>query len=446
VVRYQLYNHLGSASLELDKVGNVISYEEYHPYGTTAYQAKNSVAEVSLKRYRYTGKERDEETGLAYHGARYYAAWLGRWVSTDPIGIADGLNIYAYSRNNTIKFTDPQGTDCKVSDANALWAANGLNGGGCTVETKLIDLTTKTPATQELERRAKDPSDTLLRPTQKPKTETTPPVDRTSWGYQNTRAAYYEPPNEYTVFPTHPGIETGSPALDFVPNLALSFMNILNTVGNGVLVMPQVPEMVARKAGVAEVDIQAYNDLTRAGMLKLPIALSELRVLSTLSSELKTEKEISDAVKTEQKAAVIFDTNAQMDFKRASALLKEGEHAATTPTILLEHQRVAARKGWQIPKIALTLPVIEDSGSPALRLLIRDGVIEKNILTAIETNGKGLEVAKNNAGIRGMWGDGIIGATAITEGLSLVTADKKFYDAMKAINPSFDIRFLPPVK
>ena len=62
VQRYQLGNHLGSASLELDEDGGLISYEEYHPYGTTAFQAMNSAAEVSLKRYRYTGKERDEET------------------------------------------------------------------------------------------------------------------------------------------------------------------------------------------------------------------------------------------------------------------------------------------------------------------------------------------------------------------------------------------------
>ena len=77
VQRYQLPNHLESACLELDAHGGLISYEEYHPYGTSAYQAMNTAAEVSLKRYRYTSKERDEETGLYYHGARYYASWLG---------------------------------------------------------------------------------------------------------------------------------------------------------------------------------------------------------------------------------------------------------------------------------------------------------------------------------------------------------------------------------
>jgi RHS repeat-associated protein len=87
----------------------VISYEEYYPYGTTSYQAGRSVAEVSLKRYRYTGKERDEETGLYYHGARYYAPWLGRWTATDRIGIEDGLNLYLYVSGNPILRIDPDG-------------------------------------------------------------------------------------------------------------------------------------------------------------------------------------------------------------------------------------------------------------------------------------------------------------------------------------------------
>ena len=76
LIRYQLGNHLGSASVELDKDGALISYEEYHPYGTTAFQVM-SAAEVSLKRYRYTGKERDEETGFAYHGATVLRAVVG---------------------------------------------------------------------------------------------------------------------------------------------------------------------------------------------------------------------------------------------------------------------------------------------------------------------------------------------------------------------------------
>lgn len=110
-LRYHLGNHLGSAMLELDQGGLVISYEEYHPYGTTTYHAARSGVEVSAKRYRYTGKERDEETGLYYHGARYYAPWLGRWTAADPAGMVDGTNLYAYVRDNPVRLIDPNGTD-----------------------------------------------------------------------------------------------------------------------------------------------------------------------------------------------------------------------------------------------------------------------------------------------------------------------------------------------
>ncbi|MCW3071978.1 MAG: hypothetical protein JWO44_1868, partial [Bacteroidetes bacterium] len=121
LVRYQLHNHLGSAALELDGTDDaaVISYEEYHPFGTTAYQANNAAIKASAKRYRYTGMERDEETGLEYHSARYYLPWLGRWLSTDPIGIGDGVNLYRYVGNNPVMMHDPTGTDgevCKPDD------------------------------------------------------------------------------------------------------------------------------------------------------------------------------------------------------------------------------------------------------------------------------------------------------------------------------------------
>jgi RHS repeat-associated protein len=46
------------------------------------------------KRYRYTGKERDDSSGLCYYGARYQAPWLARWISPDSAGAVDGLNLY----------------------------------------------------------------------------------------------------------------------------------------------------------------------------------------------------------------------------------------------------------------------------------------------------------------------------------------------------------------
>ena len=109
-IRYQIADHLASAGVELDQAGAVIGYESFHPYGTTAFQAGRSAAEVSLKRYRYTGKERDDETGFSYHGARYYLPWLARWVNCDPIGINGGLNVYAYAAGRPTIAADPTGT------------------------------------------------------------------------------------------------------------------------------------------------------------------------------------------------------------------------------------------------------------------------------------------------------------------------------------------------
>jgi RHS repeat-associated protein len=71
--------------------------------------------QVSLKRYRYTGKERDEESAFYYHGARYYAPWLGRWVACDPAEANDANQLYSYVRSNPIKFRDSDGLRATVT-------------------------------------------------------------------------------------------------------------------------------------------------------------------------------------------------------------------------------------------------------------------------------------------------------------------------------------------
>jgi RHS repeat-associated protein len=110
LTRYIYSNHLQSSALELDAKANVISYEEYHPFGTTSYHAKNDTINATAKRYRYTGKERDEESGLYYHGARYYIPWLCRWSAVDPLESKyAGLSSYNYSFNNPVMFNDPSG-------------------------------------------------------------------------------------------------------------------------------------------------------------------------------------------------------------------------------------------------------------------------------------------------------------------------------------------------
>lgn len=108
LIRYQLANHLGSATLELDVQAQIISYEEYAPYGNSTYQAVRSQTETT-KRFRHTGKERDEESGLYYYGARYYVDWLARWISVDPIGLKDSLCVYEYVRGNPVRYVDRDG-------------------------------------------------------------------------------------------------------------------------------------------------------------------------------------------------------------------------------------------------------------------------------------------------------------------------------------------------
>ena len=144
LIRYQLHNHLGSAALELDGTLNakVISYEEYHPFGTTAYQAINKDLKAAAKRYRYTGMERDEETGLEYHSARYYLPWLGRWLSSDPIGIGDGVNVYTYVNNNPSKFLDLTGTETEYESEAELQSRD--DGEVVTTQRK-VRITKRTP-------------------------------------------------------------------------------------------------------------------------------------------------------------------------------------------------------------------------------------------------------------------------------------------------------------
>lgn len=56
--------------------------------------------------WRFQGKRIDKEVGLIYFGYRYYDAGLGRWISPDPMGTIDGPNLYAFVRNNPMKYVD----------------------------------------------------------------------------------------------------------------------------------------------------------------------------------------------------------------------------------------------------------------------------------------------------------------------------------------------------
>ncbi len=135
LIRYIYSNHLQSASLELDEKAEIISYEEYHPYGTSSYQAMSDTISAVAKRYRYTGKERDEESGLYYHGARYYVPWLCRWSASDPLEAKfAGRTPYCYGANNPVSYNDPDGRQ-ERKDKSASSATD--KGGGVGVGTNI---------------------------------------------------------------------------------------------------------------------------------------------------------------------------------------------------------------------------------------------------------------------------------------------------------------------
>src|SRR5581483_11585854 len=77
--------------------------------------------EVQRKEFGYAGRERDNATSLYYYGARYYAPWLGRWLSPDPAGPGDGPNLYAYVRGNPVRFVDDGGLARTVISSQKAW-------------------------------------------------------------------------------------------------------------------------------------------------------------------------------------------------------------------------------------------------------------------------------------------------------------------------------------
>lgn len=108
-ILYRLCDHLWNVQMLTDIRGDLFNREDLYPYGGTSF---GSFAD---KRFRFTGKERDRESGLNYHGARYYAPWLKRWLSPDPAGKVDGPNLFIYAQNNPIRYLDPTGRESTIS-------------------------------------------------------------------------------------------------------------------------------------------------------------------------------------------------------------------------------------------------------------------------------------------------------------------------------------------
>ena len=117
---YYLTDHLGSTRALLDANGNVVNKYDYDPYGNVQQTATGF-----SNPYQYTGREKDAN-GLMHYRARYYHPQMGRFIAEDPIGLAGGLNTYAYVFGDPIANTDPTGEIVPM----AAMGLGALFGGG----------------------------------------------------------------------------------------------------------------------------------------------------------------------------------------------------------------------------------------------------------------------------------------------------------------------------
>jgi RHS repeat-associated protein len=118
-VQYHLGDHLDSCGVVIGgtdaAASSFLNREEFFPYGETSFGS------FGKKRYRFTGKERDEESGLNYHGMRYYLAGVCRWISTDPDINPSKTNLFMYARANPVRNLDPNGAEDKDANDKFSW-------------------------------------------------------------------------------------------------------------------------------------------------------------------------------------------------------------------------------------------------------------------------------------------------------------------------------------
>lgn len=106
-------DHLGSTSYVSNVRGEVVQHVEYVAFGETYFEEHSS---SSTTPYLYSAKERDEETGMYYYGARYYNPATSQWVGVDPLaGKYPGLSPYCFVANNPVLLVDQDGREWDIT-------------------------------------------------------------------------------------------------------------------------------------------------------------------------------------------------------------------------------------------------------------------------------------------------------------------------------------------
>jgi RHS repeat-associated protein len=105
---WPLTDDLGTVRDLVNSSGTVQNHLKYDSFGKVTAESNSAVDHL----FAFTGRERDEETGLQYHRARYLDTSVGRWVSEDLIGFAAGdTNISRYVANYVTGWIDSMGLD-----------------------------------------------------------------------------------------------------------------------------------------------------------------------------------------------------------------------------------------------------------------------------------------------------------------------------------------------
>ena len=121
-VAYLTADHLGSPRINTDRDGNVTARHDYRPFGEEIFTEGGRTSALGYEddsvRRKFTGYERDGETGLDFAQARMYANSLGRFSTADPVFLnkdrpfdPQRFNMYVYVRNTPMVFSDPTGKD-----------------------------------------------------------------------------------------------------------------------------------------------------------------------------------------------------------------------------------------------------------------------------------------------------------------------------------------------
>jgi len=114
---YYFHNdHLGSPRIITDSNGNVVEEIDYLPFGDELTSSDEKI--------KYNSKELDQDTNLNYYGARYYDSSIGRFIIADTVKgrltDSQSLNLYAYVKNNPIKYIDPSGNQERMNRNEAI--------------------------------------------------------------------------------------------------------------------------------------------------------------------------------------------------------------------------------------------------------------------------------------------------------------------------------------